>query len=115
MIEIESHREIKGVKSIEKRYYISSLKADAKLFLKAIREHWGVENQLHWVLDVCFGDDLSRIRKGNAPQNMAIIKKTVLNLMKVIKQEMPRVSYRAMRKLVGWDSGFMEKVLMAKF
>ncbi len=115
VIEIESHREIKGVKSIEKRYYISSLKADAKLFLKAIREHWGVENQLHWVLDVCFGDDLSRIRKGNAPQNMAIIKKTVLNLMKVIKQEMPRVSYRAMRKLVGWDSGFMEKVLMAKF
>lgn len=115
LIEIESHREIKGKKSVEKRYYISSLKAEPQKLMAVIRSHWGVENQLHWVLDVCFGEDISRIRKGNAPQNIAIMKKTVLNLMKVIKQTRPRTSFKRMRKMAGWDSGFMESILRAKF
>ena len=101
--------------SVEKRYYISSLKADPQKLMTAIRSHWGVENQLHWVLDVCFGEDVSRIRKGNAPQNIAIMKKAVLNLMKVIKQSRPRTTFKRMRKMAGWDSGFMESILRAKF
>lgn len=115
LIEIESQREIKGVITVEKRYYISSLISEASQCLQAVRHHWHVENQLHWVLDVVFSDDQSRIRKGNAPQNIAIIKKTVLNLLRIIKKTMPRVSFKAMRKLAGWDQSFLDKVLMARF
>jgi len=115
IVEIESSREIKGKLTQEKRYYISSLPAIASTHLKAIRAHWGIENKLHWVLDVCFNDDQSRIRKGNAPRNIAIIKKTALNLMRIVKKEFPRVSFKRMRKMAGWDYVFLDKILMAKF
>lgn len=115
IVEIESQREIKGEIATEKRYYISSLPAETKPILNTVRQHWGVENQLHWVLDMTFGDDQSRIRKGNAPRNMAIIKKTVLNLLSILKKNTPRVSMRRMRKMAGWDNAFLEKVLNVKF
>jgi predicted transposase YbfD/YdcC len=115
VIEIESTREISGNIAIEKRYYISSLAAETKPTLNAIRQHWGVENKLHWVLDISFGDDQSRIRKGNAPRNMAIIKKTVLNLLNVVKKASPRLSLKRMRKMAGWDNTFLEKILTAQF
>lgn len=115
VIEIESQRDIKGQISTEKRYYISSLSADTKSILKTVRQHWGVENQLHWVLDMAFGDDQSRIRKGNAPSNMAIVKKTVLNLLNIVKKSMPRVSIKRMRKMAGWDNAFLETVITAQF
>ena len=83
--------------------------------MNAIRQHWGVENKLHWVLDICFIDDQMRIRKGNAPRNIAIIKKTVLNLLNIIKKDKPRISLKCMRKLAGWDHEFLDSVLMAKF
>lgn len=115
IIEIQSQREIKGQVEMEKRYYISSLPAQADKVAQAIREHWGVENQLHWVLDIVFADDQSRIRKGNAPRNIAIVKKTVLNLLQMIKKTQPRVSLKAMRKLAGWDHHFLDSVLIAQF
>jgi len=115
MIEIESTRNIQGKISIEKRYYISSLSANARQIANAVQQHWGIENKLHWVLDVCFNDDQSRIRKGNAPRNIAIIKKTVLNLMQVIKPLYPRISLKRMRKLAGWDDEFLHSVLLAEF
>lgn len=115
VIEIQSQRDIKGEISTEKRYYISSLPAQPERISQAVREHWGVENQLHWVLDIVFADDQSRIRKGNAPRNIAIVKKTVLNLLRIIKQTKPRVSLKAMRKLAGWDHNFLDSVLMAQF
>ncbi|MEK6750016.1 MAG: ISAs1 family transposase, partial [Pseudomonadota bacterium] len=115
VIEIEGIRDVKGQLSTEKRYYISSLPAHPETALNAVRQHWGVENKLHWVLDVCFGDDQSRIRKGNAPTNMAMIKKTVLNLLRIVKKDYPRVSLKRMRKLAGWDHGFLDIVLTAKF
>lgn len=115
LIEIESRREIKGVATVEKRYYISSLPAETGKILNATRQHWGVENKLHWVLDICFNDDQSRIRKGNAPRNIAIIKKTALNLMQTIKQNNPRLSFKRMRKLAGWNHTFLDTVLTAKF
>jgi len=80
-----------------------------------VRQHWGVENKLHWVLDVSFGDDQSRIRKGNAPRNRAIIKKTVLNLLNIVKKASPRLSLKRMRKMAGWDNAFLEKILAADF
>lgn len=115
LIEIENLRHIKGQMSTEKRYYISSLPAYPQTALNAVRQHGGVENKLHWVLDVCFGDDQSRIRKGNAPTNMAMIKKTVLNLLRIVKKVYPRVSLKRMRKLAGWDHSFLDIVLTAKF
>lgn len=115
IVEIESTREIKGEISFEKRYYISSLAAQPKSLLNVVRQHWGIENKLHWVLDVSFGDDQSRIRKGNAPKNMAIVKKTVLNLLNIIKKTSPRLSLKRMRKMAGWDNTFLEKILTAKF
>lgn len=115
IIEIKSTREIKDKISKETRYYISSLQAKPDKILNVVRQHWGVENKLHWVLDMTFNDDQCRIRKGNAPRNIAIIKKTVLNLLQIIKKDRPRVSLKAMRKLAGWDYGFMDGVLMANF
>lgn len=115
IVEIKSQREIKGEVSVEKRYYISSLPAKADKLLNVVRQHWGVENQLHWVLDIVFNDDQCRIRKGNAPRNIAIIKKTALNLLQMIKKTKPRVSLKAMRKLAGWDHTFLDSVLMAQF
>ncbi len=115
IIEIESTRDIKGTVTTEKRYYISSLDADPKNLLRIVRQHWGIENKLHWVLDVCFGEDKSRIRKGNAPRNIAIIKKTALNLLQIIKATRPRISLKRMIKLAGWDNDFLNEVLMANF
>lgn len=115
IVEIESTREIKGEVSIEKRYYISDHSANPGIIANAIRQHWGIENKLHWVLDISFGDDQSRIRKGNAPRNMAIVKKTVLNLLQIVKKDHPRISLKRMRKLAGWDNNFLNSVLIAKF
>lgn len=66
VIEIKSQREVKGEVSVEKRYYINSLPAQADKILKVVRHHWGVENKLHWVLDIVFNDDQCRIRKGTS-------------------------------------------------
>jgi len=115
IIEIESIRNINAKETREKRYYISSLKNDPKIILQAIRNHWGIENKLHWVLDVSFGEDQSRIRKGNAPQNISLIKKTALNLLQIIKETMPRISLKRMKKLAGWDNEFLLTVLSAQF
>ena len=115
IVEIESTREIKGNETTEKRYYISSLSADPKRILEVVRQHWGIENKLHWVLDVCFGEDQSRIRKGNAPRNISIIRKTALNLLQIIKATRPRISMKRMMKLAGWDNDFLNQVLMAEF
>ena len=62
-----------------------------------------------------FNDDQSRIRKGNAPRNIAIVKKTVLNLLQMVKKQKPRLSLKAMRKLAGWDHSFLDSVLVARF
>jgi len=115
IVEVESVRELKDKVETEKRYYISSLAADPKGILEAVRQHWGIENSLHWILDVCFGDDQSRIRKGNAPGNIAIIRRCALNLLQKIKQERPRSSIKRLRKLAGWDVEFLDTVLSTKF
>jgi predicted transposase YbfD/YdcC len=106
---IESIREEKGVRTLEKRYYISSLKPEATRLLKSVRSHWRIENSLHWVLDMSFGEDQSRIRKGNAPENMAIIRHFSLNLLQKYKKG--RQSIRRLRKKAGWDNETLEGIL----
>jgi len=97
----ESERHLGDEKTIERRYFISSLENDAQQFGNAIRKHWGIENSLHWVLDVAFREDESRVRKDYAPENMAMLRHIALNLL---KQETTRLKS-------GWDEGYLPKVL----
>jgi predicted transposase YbfD/YdcC len=115
IVMVESTRIVNNKTSHETRYYISSLPANAELILKAVRSHWSIENSLHWVLDVTFNEDQSRIRKGNAPQNIAIIKHIALNLLKSAKTNFKRVSVKALRKAAGWDNHTLFNVLKANF
>jgi predicted transposase YbfD/YdcC len=109
IIKIESIREVKDQSTKEVRYYISSLAADAKKILRVVRSHWAIENSLHWVLDMSFGEDQSRIRKKNAPENMAIMRHVALNLLQAAK--LKRQSIKRLRKMAGWDNPTLQRIL----
>ena len=112
IIRITATRTINGKTSIETRYYISSLPADAKRILENTRSHWAIENSLHWVLDMSFGEDQSRIRKDNAPLAMAVIRHVALNFLQQAQEKYKRMSIKKLRKLAGWDNKTLEKILM---
>lgn len=109
LILIKSKREIKGKVETESRYYISSLSAEAKPLATFIRQHWGVENRLHWVLDVVFREDDSRIRKGHGAENMAVIRHMAINLIKQDKSS--KFSIKKMRYMATLDVSYLEKIL----
>ena len=109
LVEVSSKREIKGDIQTEKRYYISSLSKDAKKLGRVIRSHWAIENTLHWIMDVSFHDDESRIRKGYAPENIAVIKHAALNLLQ--KNKGKRESIKQLRKVAGWDNERLYQIL----
>lgn len=111
MVRMESTREFKKSGKTENatRYYISSLDADEKEFQKIIRNHWHVENKLHWVLDVSFGEDASRKRSGNASQNFSLITKIALNLAK--NEKTCKLGVKSKRKLAGWDENYLLTLL----
>lgn len=115
IIRIDSIRDIKGVCSSETRYYVSSLETDSAKFLASIRSHWAIENSLHWILDMSFGEDQSRIRKHNAPQVMAIIRHIALNLLQLTKNQMKRQSIKRLRKMAGWNNATLSSILSQKF
>jgi predicted transposase YbfD/YdcC len=94
------------------RYFISSWQASAQDFLGHIREHWQIENGLHWVLDVAFREDAARVRKDNAPRNMAILRHLAINLLK--QEASVNVGIAAKRKMAGWDNDYLHKVLSVK-
>lgn len=112
---IDSTREIKGKSSHETRYYIASRAETPDKMLKKVRSHWAIENNLHWTLDMSFGEDQSRIRKQNAPQIMAIIRHMALNMLQAKKQEMPRQSIKRLRKMAGWDHSMLASILAKAF
>jgi predicted transposase YbfD/YdcC len=93
----------------EKHYYISSRKLSAKKFLPVVRGHWGIENSLHWVLDVVFDEDRSRVRKDHGPENFALLRRMALS---VIKAEESKGSIRGKRQTAGWNNDFLEKILL---
>ena len=84
---VESERTDNGKTSIQTRYYISSLPNDARTLLSSVRTHWGIENSVHWVLDVAFGEDNSRVRQGNAAENLSVLRRMALNML-------PRLPHR---------------------
>jgi len=106
MVEATVQRD--GKTSIARRFFLSSLPLDAKLCAKAVRAHWGIENRLHWVLDVVFHDDLMRLRTQNGPQNMAVVKHMAMNLVKAAPGP---DSIRVRRKAAGWDDNYLRGLL----
>jgi len=108
---VRARRAVGDQESIDCRYYISSLPANAELFGKAVRAHWGVENSLHWVLDMVFREDESRMRKGNSPENFAILRRIALNLVK--RDTSSKFSLKARRKAAGWNNAYLEQLLFS--
>jgi predicted transposase YbfD/YdcC len=105
---IESEVERNGKLERARRYYLCSTRLDAATFARAVRAHWGVENRLHWVLDVVFHDDLARLRSGHGPENMAIVKHMALNLMRSTKAS---TSLKVRRKKAAWNTTYLSQVL----
>ena len=106
---VESERQIGDKTTRDTRYYISSLPSDAKTFAQASRGHWGIENGLHWSLDIAFREDESRIRIGHAATNLGIIRHFALNLIKQDKSR--KVGVKASRKRAGWDETYLHRLL----
>ena len=111
IVMVNSERTVRGITSQEARYYISSLPPDAAELARAIRGHWGIENQQHWTLDMTFNEDRSRSRKANAPDNFALLRRIALNLLKSEKTK--KLSLAGKRKLAGWDTAYLLRVLQA--
>lgn len=106
---ILSERRIGQETTVQARYFISSLPPNATRLMVAVRSHWSIENSLHWVLDVVFDEDRSRIRKDHAPQNMAVIRQIAINLLK--KEKTAKGGVQAKRLQAAWDEDYLLKVL----
>jgi predicted transposase YbfD/YdcC len=106
MIEADVERD--GKTSTARRYYLSSAPLSAAQFARAVRAHWGIENRLHWVLDVVFHDDLMRLRTDNGPANMAVIRHSALNLFRAIPD---KASLKVRRKTAAWDDDYLRKAI----
>ncbi len=107
---VESERRIKGKPTtIEQRYYLVSLDGGVERFARAARGHWGIENRLHWSLDVVFHEDDSRIRTGHAPENMNLMRKIALNLL--ARESSAKIGKKGKRLKAGWDNDYLVKVL----
>lgn len=101
-----------GENHIEIRYYILSRYLSGKRFAEAVRNHWGIENNLHWQLDVTFREDECRIRKGHADANFSIVRRAALSLLK--NERTLKVGIKNKRLVAAWDESYLEKVLLGK-
>lgn len=111
VVMIRRERRLPDKTEIHMRYYISSLKSTAERFLQVIREHWGIENSVHWVLDMAFNEDQSRLHKDNGAENLAVIRHIALNLLR--NEKTAKVGIKAKRLKAGWDDAYLFKVLSA--
>jgi predicted transposase YbfD/YdcC len=106
---VESVRTVNGKTTVETRYYISSLPNNAEVFGQSVRSHWGIENSLHWILDVALNEDDCRIRKDNAPENFAVLRHVAVNLLgrdSTSKHGIKNKQFRA-----AMDNEYLTKVL----
>jgi predicted transposase YbfD/YdcC len=110
LVRLESTRQIGDKISHDTRYYLSSLAPQAKKHLQVVRAHWGIENRVHWVLDVAFDEDACRVRTEHAPQNLATLRHLTLNLLGQDKKS--KVGIKNRRLQAGWDNAYLEKLLI---
>ena len=106
---IRRERRLPDKTQVEMRYYIASLPPNANRLLQAVREHWGIENSVHWILDVAFNEDRSRVRKDHAPENLAVMRRIALNLLR--KEKTAKGGIQAKRLQCAWDENYFFKVL----
>ncbi len=112
LVKMENTREIGDKITTECRYYISSKEVKAKEMAALIRAHWGIENQLHWVLDMSWGEDACQVRDKNAARNLATLRKITLNMVRVAQAQYPtKVSLKGMRALAAWDVNMRDSIL----
>jgi predicted transposase YbfD/YdcC len=113
LVMVESTRQVSDQESLERRYYISSLPGatddNAKRLNRVIRTHWEIENRVHWVLDVAMGEDTNRTRTGESAQNLALIRKLALNLLR--RETSVQAGIAAKQKRAGWDHNYLLKIL----
>ena len=105
---VETRTELADRCRRENRYFIASRPLSAKAFAEAVRSHWRIENSLHWVLDVTFGEDLSRLRKGHGAKNMAVVRHFAINLVRAAND---KHSLKTRRKLAGWSQDYLASLL----
>jgi predicted transposase YbfD/YdcC len=108
---VEATRTLAGKTTVEQRLYLTSLKPDAHLFARAVRNHWGIENGLHWTLDVTFREDQSRLRKGHGAENFAVLRHIVLNLL---RKEPSAKSMPRKRLACALNPDYLLKVLLGE-
>ena len=106
---VESQRTIDGETTWEIRYYLNSFPSNAEVFAHAVRSHWGIENSLHWRLDIGFREDECRIRKDNSPENLALLRHLALNLLS--QEKTAQVGVKNKRLKAAWDEQYLAKVL----
>ncbi len=108
---VESERRINNHTTLEHRYYLLSIQSDAQLFAQAVRSHWGIENQLHWILDVSFQEDLVKGCDGYSAENLAVVRHLAVNLL--THENTAKGGIHAKRKKAGWDNKYLTLVLNA--
>ena len=109
---VRSTRIINDVETVDIRFFISSV-TDVKLFAKAVRQHWGIENSLHWCLDMCFDEDHCRMRVDNSGENFAVLRHIATNLYKSFTSV--KLSLKAKRFKCSFDDGFLSSIIFNKF
>lgn len=107
--QVRAERRIGDTVTVETRYYISSLAGDARQVLSAVRSHWGIENSLHWVLDVALNEDACRMREGHAAANIAVLRHLALNLLR--QDKTVKLGVKSKLKLAGWDENYLLTLL----
>ena len=110
LVRVRSARVIGEKRSLQDRFFISSLPCDASRLLKAVRAHWGIENGLHWTLDVAFREDDCRVRKGHAPENFALLRHIAVNAIK--QEKTAKLGVKNKRLNAGWDDSYLDKILL---
>ena len=109
VLAVETIRGVNGSGKVEIRYFLSSCRDDPMVLVQAIRRHWTIENGLHWILDVTFREDDSRVRDRTAARNLAILRKIAINL--IGRDRTTRISIRARRKQAAWNDDYMLSLL----
>jgi predicted transposase YbfD/YdcC len=111
LLRVETRVESRGTTRTETRYFIASRALSPYEAATVVREHWAIENRLHWVLDVTFADDQSRLRKGHGARNMATVRHFALNLVRTATDKR---SIKSRRKIAGWDADYLEALISSR-